>query len=316
MISAHIISTSQYRCRFRSSSGVMNRCSSSRCITSPSSVPSTTRPLDAPRSIARYPAWELTARVPPLASQMRPRARRERGWPLGGLARAVPRGAEREHRIERRAAAAPRLRHQRPHVRVVRALQRALGHDHVARLLMCYELVVIDQTRLRVRLLELIDRLEQRLDRILEIVALVDHVRRIETGKPLALGLHELVEDQEQRIGLDRSRREIVVPVHRVVEVEATQLSRAEQARDDELDVRARQMVPEIDETLRTLAERLREQQRRAPVLNDSRVERRLVRLVLGEQPPIVWNRRVYLPQAFPYALEASAQRHLTREIR
>src|SRR5215204_98694 len=291
-----MVSMSQYRCRLRSSSGVVNRCSSSRCITSPSSVPSTTRPLDAPRSMARYPAPELTARVL-LGSQMRPCGRRGCGRPLRRLLRAVARRAECEYRIECRTAPPPRLRHQRSHVRVVRTLQGALGHHHVARRLMRGELVVVDQTRLRVRLLELIDGLKQRLDWILEVVALVDHVRRIEAREPFALGEHQLVEDQEERIRSDRSRREIVVAVHRVVEVKATELPCTEQARDDELDVRARQMMSEIDETLRTVAERLREQQRRTPVLYHRGVERRLVRLVLGEQSPVVRCRSVDLLQ-------------------
>src|SRR5829696_2341526 len=178
------------------------------------------------------------------------------------------------------------------------------------------ELVVVDQTRLRVRLLELIDGLKQRLDWILEVVALVDHVRRIEAREPFALGEHQLVEDQEERIRSDRSRREIVVAVHRVVEVKATELPCTEQARDDELDVRARQMMSEIDETLRTVAERLREQQRRTPVLYHRGVERRLVRLVLSEQSPVVRCRSVDLLQTFPHAIEAPTQRRLSWKIR
>ena len=148
------------------------------------------------------------------------------------------------------------------------------------------ERFVIDETCLRVCLLKLVDRLEQRLDWILEIVALVDHVGGVEASELLPRREYQLVKDQEEDVRLDRARGEVVVAVLGVVEVEATQLANAKQPRDDELDVRVRQVMPEIDETLRTFAERLCEHERRAPVLHDGGIKGRLVWLVLGEQAP------------------------------
>ena len=66
--------------------------------------------------------------------------------------------------------------------------------------------------------------------------------------------------------GLDRADGEVVVAVLRVVEVEAAEPADHRQAAHDLLDVRVRQVVAEVDEALRALTRRLREQQRRAPV--------------------------------------------------
>lgn len=177
------------------------------------------------------------------------------------------------------------------------------------------ERLVVHEPRLRVRELELVHRLEHRLDRVLQVVALVDHVRRPESGEPLALREHELVEDEEQAVRPDGPGGEVVVAVLGVVEVEAAELPGPEQPGDDELDVRVRQVVPEVDEALGALAEAPGEQVGRAPVLDDRGVEGGLERLVLGEQAPPGREGGVDLAQAVEDPLEAAPQRHLPGEV-
>ena len=62
------------------------------------------------------------------------------------------------------------------------------------------------------------------------------------------LGVDQLVEDEEQPVGVDRAGVEVVVAVLRIVEVEAAELAELDQPRDDHLDVDVRRMVAEVDE--------------------------------------------------------------------
>ena len=55
---------------------------------------------------------------------------------------------------------------------------------------------------------------------------------RVEIGVA-TLGIHQLVEDQEQAVGVDRAGVEVVVAVLRIVEVEAAELAELDQAGDD-----------------------------------------------------------------------------------
>ena len=54
------------------------------------------------------------------------------------------------------------------------------GHQHIARILVAGERIVVHELRFGVGLLELIDGLEECLHGVLEVVALVDHVGRRE----------------------------------------------------------------------------------------------------------------------------------------
>ena len=110
----------------------------------------------------------------------------------------------------------------------------------------------------------------------------VDHESKIERAR-----IDELRENRKQAKRIDRPRGEIVVAVTRIVEVEAPEAAGHRQTAHDLLDVRVRQVVAEIHEDTRALAGALRQQQRRPPVVDDGRVEGRLVRLVLAEQDPV-----------------------------
>ena len=94
---------------------------------------------------------------------------------------------------------------------------------------------------------------------------LVQHIGRREARRLPIRGLHQLVEDQEQPIGLDRARIQVVIAIFRIVEVEAGELSRMQQARDDHLDIHIRRVMAEIDQAEAALAHRLRRQQGTSP---------------------------------------------------
>ena len=77
---------------------------------------------------------------------------------------------------------------------------------------------------------------------------LVEHVRRIEAGEPLQLCIDELVEHQEQLERLHRPRIEVIVAELTVVEMKPAKLTELDETGDDLLDVRIRDVMPEIDQ--------------------------------------------------------------------
>ena len=95
-------------------------------------------------------------------------------------------------------------------------------------------------------MLDRVGRLDEVLDRILEVVALVDHVGE-RRHRPAAV-LEQLEHHEEELVGADRADGEVVVAVLRVVEVEAAEPAGHRESRDDLLDVRVREVVAEVDE--------------------------------------------------------------------
>ena len=136
--------------------------------------------------------------------------------------------------------------------------------------------LAVDEQRLRVGLLQVEHAQHHRLDLGLDVVGLVDRQPR--------QAVAELEEDQEQLERVDRADDQVVVGVLAVVEVEAAEPALGSQDGDDLLDVRAVQVVAEVDQHLRALAELQAGQQRRAPVGEVGRVEGGLERLVLEQQ--------------------------------
>ncbi len=98
-------------------------------------------------------------------------------------------------------------------------------------------------------------------------------------------GLDDLVHDPEQLERVGGADHQVVVGVEAAVEVEAAELARLKQQRDDELDVHAGRVVPGVDDHLRLVAERLAVEQGGAPVGHVGRVEGRLEQLVLEQHP-------------------------------
>ena len=169
------------------------------------------------------------------------------------------------------------------------------------------QLGAVDAQRLRQRDLDGVGGLDQVLERVLEVVALVDHVgerRASARRRPRAA-----------RTTIRNSWNGVIEPTVRSSSPYFESLkwnppSRPDhrEARHDLLDVGVRQVMAEVDEALGPVAGALREQQRRAPVVVHRRVERRLVGLVLGVQLPVVGQVGVDLAQPFEHPLELAAE--------
>ena len=97
--------------------------------------------------------------------------------------------------------------------------------------------------------------------------------------------------------------------------MEARELARGDQARDDQLDVDVGRVVAEVDQALRLRAQGLRGQEAGAPVLDDGGVEGRLADLVLQHHAPAVRQRGVDLLRALQVAVEGAAEVLLAREV-
>ncbi len=147
--------------------------------------------------------------------------------------------------------------------------------------------------RLRIGAADFVGAVDQAFDRVGDVVRLVDHVRRIEVVDAALFGIDQLVEDQEQAVGLDRAGVEVVVAILGIVEVEAAELAELDQTGDDHLDIGVGRMMAEVDQAVRLGSKRLGDQVVGAPVLDDGRIEGRLVHLVLGKQLPVIRQRLV-----------------------
>ncbi len=134
------------------------------------------------------------------------------------------------------------------------SLQGLCGHQRVIAVLIVRQRLAIDEQGLRIGALHFDRRLHQAFNRVGDIVALVQHVRRVEALGLVDLGIHQLIEHQEQPVGIDGTGIKIVIAIFGIVEVEAAQLAELDEARDDHLDIDVRRMVPEIDKTIGLVA--------------------------------------------------------------
>jgi len=110
------------------------------------------------------------------------------------------------------------------------------------------ECLAVDQVGLDVRTDDLVGARHEGLNGVGDVVGLVEHVGRGEVGRTVKLGIHQLVEDEEELEGLDGARVEIVVPVLAVVEMESRKLPELDEPGHDHLDVHVRGMVAEVHE--------------------------------------------------------------------
>ena len=90
--------------------------------------------------------------------------------------------------------------------------------------------VAVDDQRLRVGALRFHRRGHQALDRIGDIVRLIEHVGGVEARRAAHGGVDELIEHAEQPKRVDGAGVEIIVAVFRIVEMEAGELARRERA--------------------------------------------------------------------------------------
>ena len=98
-------------------------------------------------------------------------------------------------------------------------------HD-VVRALRAGERFAVDDKRLRIGALRLHRRRHQALDRIGDVVRLVEHVGGIKARRAARARVDQFVEDEEQAERVDRSGVEIVVAIFRIVEVKAGRAAR------------------------------------------------------------------------------------------
>src|SRR5262245_48010098 len=98
-----------------------------------------------------------------------------RGPALAGDFVPVATLAEGEDRILGDADLVPQPRQQRPHIRLERVDENAMGAQHVPLALRAGQPVRVDEQRLGVRGLDVHDRLDHRVDLALDVVRLVDH---------------------------------------------------------------------------------------------------------------------------------------------
>ena len=121
------------------------------------------------------------------------------------------------------------------------------------------QFVPVDEQGLCDGELDLVGRLDEVLDRVLQVVRRVDHVAHL--GHYAVAVFEELEHDEEELVRLDGSDGEVVVAVLRVVEVEAAEPTDHGEAAHDLLDVGAGKVVSEVDEALGVVARGLREQE-------------------------------------------------------
>ena len=223
---------------------------------------------------------------------------RRRRWPrpgaLGDARRGSRwRGRRRPGRWRRRLRGAPCARIGSTSVRKAR-FSVCGRHQRVVRLLVPVERGAVDEQRLRVGALHLHGADHQALDRVGDVVRLVDHVGGVEARRAaLSSASTSSLKTRNSRYGSIEPASRSSSPYLRVVEVEAAELAELDQPRDDHLDVDVRRVVAEVDEAEGLRAELAARQVVGAPVLHHRRVERRLVELVLDEDAPVVGQRRV-----------------------
>ncbi len=117
-----------------------------------------------------------------------------------------------------------------------------------------------------------------------QIVTLVDHVCHIGecAGFP-GVGVN-LVEDAEDLVGIDRPKRQIVIGVSAVVEMEASDHPVMEQPGDDLLNILGLIVMTGVHQHVSLWTGRACQQEGHSPVGNISVIERGLERFVLDQE--------------------------------
>src|SRR5437660_6869682 len=97
--------------------------------------------------------------------------------------------------------------------------------------------------------------------------------------------------------------------------MKASQFAELNQPRDDHLDVHVGRVVAQINEADRFRPKLAGAVIARPPIVDYRRIERRLIKLMLDKNPPIVGQRSVNLTHAFEIALERAAEVLLAGKI-
>ena len=178
---------------------------------------------------------------------------------------------------------------------VVKApLQLLQRTDRVVGFLRGLERGAIDELRLHVGAHQLHGARHQRLDRVGDVVRLVEHVggRRM-PPHPVRSASTSSLKIRNSWNGLIDPASRSSSPYLLSLKWKPPSFPNWIEPRDDHLDVDVRRVVAEIDEREARSPKLPGAVVARAPVVQHRRVEGRLVELVLDEQPPAVGQRRV-----------------------
>ena len=127
----------------------------------------------------------------------------------------------------------------------------------------------------------------QGLDRIGDIMRLIEHVCRAEVGHPAQFGVNQFVEDQEKLERFYRARIQIVIAVLAVVEMKPRKFAELDQAGDNHFNINVGSVVAEVDQAERLGPKLARAVVARPPIVDYRRVEGRLVEFVLQKHAPV-----------------------------
>ncbi len=186
--------------------------------------------------------------------------------------------------------------------------------EGIIRVLCCPQGDTVHKARAGIGALHLHRGHHQAFDRVGDVMRLVQHMGGVEAGGILVL--HQLVEHEEQTVGVDGPGIQIVVAIFAVVEVEAAEFAKADQAGDDLFDVHVGRVVAQIDQTFGLWPQFGGDQVVGAPVLHDGGIEGGFVHLVFGEQLPVIRQALVDGLQAVQIAVELAGEILLAGEVR
>src|SRR5215213_3448132 len=232
-----------------------------------------------------------------------------------GLALAITAGAIGGDRVNCASRTLARNCQYGRNVRRVSSLERRERRQRVALLLRFPESLAVNQMRLHVCAHKLDGTRHQRLHRVRDIMRLVKHVDRGEVLNALQLGVNQLIENQKELEGLDGARVQIIVAVLAIVKMEARQLAELYETRDDHLYVDVRRMMAQINQRESLWPKLARAVIADSPIIDDRRIERWLVELMLDKQAPVIGDMVVNLAHAFKVAFESATKMLLARKV-
>ena len=179
----------------------------------------------------------------------------------------------------------------------------------------------IHQQRLRISALHLNGGLHEALNRVGNIVALVEHIGGREAlaragGLECLRRVNQFVKYQKQPERLDRPGVEIIVTIFAVVEMEARQFIKPHQTRHDLLNINVWRVVAKINQTFRLGPKLLRRQKAGTPIGNDRGIKRRFEHFMLQKHLPIGGEPGINLMHRLQVAVKSLGQVGLSGKIR
>src|ERR1035437_1548967 len=123
----------------------------------------------------------------------------------------------------------------------------------------------------------------ERLDRIGNVVRLVEHIRRIKSRRIAQFGVDQFVKDKEQLKWFYRTGVKIIIAIFAVIEMKTAELSELDKTRHDLFNIYVWSVMAKVDETRRLFAQLFRANIARSPVVYYRRVKCRFVKLMFDK---------------------------------